>query len=253
LINPVVQSSGLLDRREKAKSAERQRGVILLTGTLVNTGAIVAGGLIGVSVGKRLPARIKTIMVQALGLSVVLVGIQMALAVTDLIVTIGCMLVGAITGELIRIEYWIERLGEWLKMRTSSSSSTFAEGFMTASVLYLTGAMMIVGSIQDGTVGDPTTLYVKSLLDGVISIPLASSLGIGVAFSAIAVFLVQGGVTLLAGHLLFMQDPAVLNAVTVTGGLLIVGIGLNLLQVTKIPIGNFLPAILYAIIWTIFM
>ena len=224
-----------------------------MTGTLVNTGAIIAGGLIGVSVGKRLPERIKTIMVQALGLSVILVGVQMALAVTDLIVTIGCMLVGAITGELIRIEYWIERLGEWLRERTSSDSSTFAEGFMAASVLYLTGAMMIVGSIQDGTVGDPTTLYVKSLLDGVIAIPLASSLGIGVAFSALSVFVVQGSVTLLSSNLLFMQEPAVLTAVTATGGLLIIGIGLNLLNVTKIPVGNFLPAILYAIVWAVFM
>jgi len=224
-----------------------------LTGTLVNTGAIVAGGLIGVSVGRRLPERIKTIMVQALGLSVVLVGIQMALAVTDLIVTIGCMLVGAITGELIRIEQWIERLGEWLKTRTSSNSSTFAEGFMAASVLYLTGAMMIVGSIQDGTIGDPTTLYVKALLDGVIAIPLASTLGIGVAFSALSVFVVQGSVTLLSSNLLFMQEQAVLTAVTATGGLLIIGIGLNLLNVTKIPIGNFLPAILYAIVWAVCM
>jgi len=153
-----------------------------LTGTLVNTGAIIAGGLIGISAGGYLPERIKTIMVQALGLSVLLVGIQMALTVTNLIVTIGCMLVGAITGELIKIEYWVERLGEWLKERTRSNSSTFAEGFMSASILYLTGAMMIVGSIQDGTIGDSTTLYVKALLDGVIAIPLASTFGIGVAF-----------------------------------------------------------------------
>jgi len=145
-----------------------------LTGTLVNTGAIIAGGLIGISAGRYLPEKIKTIMVQALGLSVVLVGLKMALSVTDLIVTIGCMLVGAITGELIRIEYWIERLGGWIKIRFRSNSSTFAEGFMSASVLYLTGAMMIVGSIQDGTIGDSTTLYVKSLIDGVIAIPLAS-------------------------------------------------------------------------------
>ena len=124
---------------------------------------------------------------------------------------------------------------------------------MSASVLYLTGAMMIVGSIQDGTVGDPTTLYVKSLLDGVIAIPLASSLGIGVAFSALSVFVVQGGLTILASRLLFLQDPAVLNAITATGGLLIIGIGVNLLKVVQIPIGNFLPALLYAIVWAVFM
>ncbi len=214
-----------------------------MNGTLVNTAAIIVGGLIGISAGGYLPERIKTIMVQALGLSVVLVGLKMALSVTDLIVTIGCLLVGAITGELIRIEYWVARLGEWMRIRFRSNSSTFAEGFMSASILYLTGAMMIVGSIQDGTIGDSTTLYVKSLLDGVIAIPLASTFGIGVAFSAISVFLVQGSITLLASHLLFMQDPDVLNAVTVTGGLLIVGIGMNLLKITKISIGNFLPAI----------
>ncbi|MCD6486260.1 MAG: DUF554 domain-containing protein [Syntrophobacterales bacterium] len=224
-----------------------------MNGTLVNTAAIIAGGLIGVSASGYLPERIRNIMIQALGLSVVLVGLKMALFVTDLIVTIGCLLVGAITGELIRIEYWIARLGKWMRVRFKSNSSTFAEGFMSASILYLTGAMMIVGSIQDGTVGDSTTLYVKSLLDGVISIPLASTFGIGVAFSAIPVFLVQGSVTLLASHLLFMQDPDVLNAVTATGGLLIVGIGTNLLKITKIPIGNFLPAIFYAIAWAVFM
>jgi len=223
-----------------------------LNGTLVNTAAIIAGGLIGISVGGYLPERIKNIMIQALGLSVLLVGMQMALTVTDLIVTIGCMLVGGVTGELIQIEYWVERMGEWLKRRTSSNSSTFAQGFMSASVLYLTGAMMIVGSIQDGTAGDSTTLYVKSLLDGVISIPLASTFGIGVAFSAISVFVVQGSLTLLSSHLLFMQEPDVLTAVTATGGLLIVGIGLNLLKITKIRIGNFLPAIFYAIAWAVF-
>ncbi len=224
-----------------------------MNGTLVNTAAIIAGGFIGISAGGYLPERIKTIMVQALGLSVLLVGIQMALAVTDLIVTIGCMLAGAITGELLRIEYWIERLGAWLRDRSRSNSSTFAEGFMSASVLYLTGAMMIVGSIQDGTIGDSTTLYVKSLLDGVIAIPLASTFGIGVAFSAVSVLVVQGSITLLASRLVFMQDPGVLNAVTVTGGLLIVGIGLNLLKITKIRIGNFLPAVFYAIAWAVFI
>jgi len=120
---------------------------------------------------------------------------------------------------------------------------------MSASVLYLTGAMMIVGSIQDGTIGDSTTLYVKSLLDGVIAIPLASTFGIGVVFSAISVFLVQGSVTLLSSHLLFMQDPDVLNAVTVTGGLLIVGIGMNLLKNNKNTYRELFARNFYAIAW----
>lgn len=186
---------------------------------------------------------------QALGLSVVFIGIKMALSGGEAIAAIGCVLLGAITGELLRIEQGIERLGEWIKTRARSDSSTFVKGFVSASILYLTGAMMIVGSIQDGTVGDAGTLYIKSLLDGVASIALSSTLGIGVAFSAISVLLVQGTITLLASQLLFMQSPAVLDAVSAAGGLLIVGIGANLLELTKIRIGNMLPAILYAILW----
>ena len=222
-----------------------------MIGTFANTGAILAGSLIGISAGKYLPERIKTIIMQALGLSVVLIGLKMALSGRDPIVAIGCVLLGAITGELIRIEQGIEYLGEWLKTRARSNSSTFVQGFVSASILYLTGAMMIVGSIQDGTTGDASTLYIKSLLDGVASVALSSTLGIGVAFSAISVFLVQGSITLLASKLLFMQNPAVLDAVTVSGGLLIVGIGTNLLDVTKIRIGNMLPAIFYAILWAV--
>jgi len=222
-----------------------------LTGTIVNTGAILAGSFIGISAGKFLPERIKTIAVQALGLSVVLIGLKMALSGKEPIVTIGCVLLGAITGELIKIEQGTERLGEWLKTRARSDSSTFVQGFVSASVLYLTGAMMIVGSIQDGTVGDASTLYTKALLDGVASVALSSTLGIGVAFSALSVLLVQGSITLLASKLLFMQNPDVLDAVTASGGLLIVGIGTNVLGLTKIKIGNFLPALLYAILWVI--
>jgi hypothetical protein len=222
-----------------------------LTGTIVNTGAILAGSFIGISAGKFLPERIKTIVVQALGLSVVLIGLKMALSGKEPIVTIGCVLLGAITGELIKIEQGIERLGEWLKTRARSDSSTFVQGFVSASVLYLTGPMMIVGSIQDGTVGDASTLYIKALLDGVASIAFSSTLGIGVAFSALSVLIVQGSITLMASKLLFMQNPAVLDAVTASGGLLILGIGTNVLGLTKIKIGNFLPALLYAILWVL--
>ncbi len=222
-----------------------------MTGTIVNTGAILAGSFIGISAGKFLPERIKTIVVQALGLSVVLIGLKMALSGKEPIVTIGCVLLGAITGELIKIEQGIERLGEWLKTRARSDSSTFVQGFVSASVLYLTGPMMIVGSIQDGTVGDASTLYIKALLDGVASIAFSSTLGIGVAFSALSVLIVQGSITLMASKLLFMQNPAVLDAVTASGGLLILGIGTNVLGLTKIKIGNFLPALLYAILWVL--
>jgi hypothetical protein len=222
-------------------------------GTVVNTGAIVAGSVIGMMVGKRLPDRLKGIVMQALGLAVVLIGLQMALSGKKLLATIGCLLLGAITGEIVNIEKGVERLGEWLKARARSESSTFVEGFVIASVLYCTGALVIVGSIQDGTVGDPSTLYLKSLLDGTFSVALASSMGMGVAFSALTVLAVQGSITLLAAKLAFLQDPAVLDAVTSTGGLLIVGIGINILDLKKIRVGNMIPALLYAILLALWL
>ncbi len=219
-----------------------------MTGTLVNTAAVVAGSLAGAVIGKRLPDRVKSIVMQALGLSVVLIGLQMALSATRPLLVIGSLLAGAVTGELLNIEGAVEALGEWLKRRFRSDSSTFVQGFVTASILYCTGAMVIVGSIRDGTVGDPSILYVKSLLDGVASVAFASSLGLGVAFSALSVLAIQGSITLLASQLTFLQAPAVIEAVTATGGLLILGIGLNILEIAKIRVGNLVPALVYAIV-----
>jgi len=123
------------------------------------------------------------------------------------------------------------------------------EGFVRATILYLTGAMTIVGSIQDGTVGDATTLYLKALLDGFASVVLASSLGVGVAFSALSVLLVQGGLTLLASQLAFLKEPAVLTSITAVGGMIILGIGINLLEIKRLKVGNLVPALIYAIIY----
>ena len=224
------------------------KGADDVTGTLVNTGAVVAGSLLGVMIGKRLPDRIKTIVMQALGLSVILIGLQMALSGTRPLLVIGSLLLGAITGELLDIEGRIAAMGEWLKRRFRSESPTFVQGFVTASVLYCTGAMVIVGAIRDGTVGDPSILYIKSLLDGVASIAFASSLGLGVAFSALSVFVIQGSITLLASKLAFLQGPGVIEAVTATGGLLILGIGINILEIKQIRVGNLVPALAYAIL-----
>ncbi len=218
-----------------------------VTGTLVNTAAVVAGSLAGAVIGKRLPDRIKTIVMQALGLSVVLIGLQMALSGTRPLLVIGSLLAGAVTGEIMNIEGAVAAVGEWLKRRFRSGSSTFVQGFVTASILYCTGAMVIVGSIRDGIAGDPSILYIKSLLDGVASVAFASSLGMGVAFSALSVLVVQGSITLLASQLVFLQEPGVIEAVTATGGLLILGIGINILEIKQIRVGNLVPALAYAV------
>ena len=221
-----------------------------MLGTLVNTGAIVLGSTVGLTAGAYLPESIKHTLLQALGLAVVAVGLDMALAKPNFLLAVGCLLIGGVTGELLAIERRLENLGDWLKNHLRSTSGNFVEGFVSATLLYLTGAMMIVGSIQDGTLGDPSVLLLKSLLDGVASVALASSLGVGVIFSAVPVFLVQGGITLLATHLVFLSEPAVLEAINTTGGLLILGLGINLLELGRIATGNLLPALGYAILGT---
>ncbi|MDS4030882.1 MAG: DUF554 domain-containing protein [Candidatus Contendobacter sp.] len=219
-----------------------------MLGTLVNTATVVVGAAVGLAAGTRLPERIKVILMQALGLAVVAIGLRMALEAQHALLAIACLLLGGITGELLRIEQRLDGLAETLRQKLRSNSERFVEGFVTATLLYLTGAMTIVGSIQDGTLGDPSVLLIKSLLDGVASVALASSLGIGVMFSALPVLVVQGGITLLAAQLAFLSQPAVLDAVNATGGLLILGIGINLLEIGRTHVGNLLPALLYAIV-----
>jgi uncharacterized membrane protein YqgA involved in biofilm formation len=219
-----------------------------LTGTIVNAGAILVGGLIGLAAAGRIPERVKTILMQALGLSTLIIGLQMALSAREVIPIVSSLLLGALTGELLRIEDGLERIGHWLKKRARSDSSTFVTGFVTTSLLYCTGAMVVVGAIQEGTTGNATTLYIKAMLDGVASIAFASTLGIGVLFSAASVLLLQGSITLLSSNLAFLQQPAVLGPVTSTGGLLIVAIAINLLNIAKIRIGNLLPALFYAVL-----
>jgi hypothetical protein len=217
-----------------------------VTGTLVNASAVAAGAAVGLVAGSRISERLRGTLMHALGLAVVVIGLKMALSVDDLIPMVACLLLGGITGEALRIEDGVAWVGERLKQRFRSESATFVQGFVSASVLYLTGAMMIVGCIQEGTTGDGSTLYLKSLLDGVASVALASTLGIGVAFSALSVLVVQGGLTLIASHLAFLQDPGALAAITSTGGMIILGIGINLLDLTRIRVGNLIPALFYA-------
>jgi uncharacterized protein len=220
-----------------------------MLGTIANTSAVLAGSLVGIVAGKRLGAGLKETLMKALGLAVVVIGLQMALTAKGLIPSVACLLLGALTGELMKIEHGVERLGEFLKVQVNSSSATFVQGFMSSTLLYITGAMVIIGCIQDGTAGNPDTLYLKSMLDGVSSIALASTLGIGVAFSALSVFVVQGSLTLLASHIAFLQEPAVLGSITSTGGMIILGIGINLMGLTTIRVGNLIPALAYAAVY----
>lgn len=222
-----------------------------MKGTLFNTTTVIIGSLLGVLIGKRFTERLNTMVMHALGLVTLLIGFKMALKTENILLVIGSLALGGIIGELIRLEDGLERLGDFIKSKVKSESSTFVLGFVTSSLVFCVGPMTIVGSIKDGMTGDASILYAKSILDGFASIAFASALGIGVIFSALTVLIFQGFLTLLGAKLSFLTDPKVLNELTATGGLIIVGIGFYLLGIKRIKVGNFLPALVLAVIFAL--
>lgn len=214
-----------------------------LYGFLVNTGTVILGTAIGLLAGARLPEKIKKIIFMGLGLSTIAIGVQMALNTQNLFLVVGSVVVGGIFGQIIGIEEWLERVGERLKRKVGSLSSTFVLGFVTASLLFCTGPMTIVGSLEDGFAQKADLIYIKSLMDGAAAIALTASLGIGVIFSALTVLVVQGILTGLGAIMGNFISEIVLNEISATGGLLILGIGFNMLADAKIPVGNFIPAL----------
>jgi uncharacterized membrane protein YqgA involved in biofilm formation len=219
-------------------------------GTVVNVAAVLVGTGIGLAIGGRLPERMQRIITTGLGLSTLLIGLQMALKVQSMLVVIASMVLGGILGEWLAIERALEQAGDRLKAWARSGSGTFVTGFVTASLVFCVGPMTIVGSIQEGISGNPEVIYTKSLLDGAASVAFASSLGIGVGFAAVTVLVLQGALTLLGGQLAFLLRPELLHELTATGGLLILAIGLLLLEVKRIPVANLLPALLVVVALT---
>ncbi len=216
----------------------------------MNVAAVLLGSGIGLAVGKRLPERLQRIITTGLGLSTLLIGMQMGLKVQNMLVLIASLVIGGVVGELLGIEAGLERAGEWLKSRARSSSGTFVAGFVTASLVFCVGPMTIVGSIQEGMSGNPEIIYTKSMLDGAASVAFASSLGIGVSFAAVTVLVLQGALTLLGAQLAFLLRAEILNELTATGGLLILAIGLMLLEVKRIRVANLLPALVVVVLLT---
>lgn len=222
-----------------------------MLGTLINVGTILAGSCVGVSVGSRLPERIREIVLQGLGLLTLLVGMQMALETKNILIVLGAVLIGGILGEVLRIHDGLVQLGTFLQSTLSRKTlegqkSRFAEGFVTASLVFCIGPMAILGSIQDGLSGDYRLLALKSILDGFASIAFSASLGWGVSLSVVSVLVYQGGITLFAGVFSrILTDPMIVE-MTATGGLIIVGIGLKLLSVKEVRLASFLPALAVA-------
>jgi uncharacterized membrane protein YqgA involved in biofilm formation len=222
-----------------------------MTGTVINVSAIIVGGLLGILLGRRLSDNLKNTVIAGMGLFTTAIGFNMFLKTENPLIVLGALIFGALLGEWWKIEEKIQSLGIWLEKRvtgdSAGESSHFVRGFLSASMLFCTGPMAVLGSISDGLRGDFLTLSIKSVLDGFISIAFASTMGMGVAFSALPVLAYQGGISLVAARLNAIITDTMMNELTATGGILLIGIGLSsILEIKKIRVGNFLPAIAIA-------
>lgn len=216
-----------------------------MKGTILNVITVLAGSSIGMAIGGRLPERLKHTIFQAIGLFTMLIGISMSVKGTSFLVIFLALMAGAITGESLRIEDRLNNIIEKLKSKMKGGSSTFTEGFITATLIFCVGAMTVVGSIQEGLTGDATILYTKSVMDGITSLTLASGLGIGVLFSSVSVLVIQGGLTLLGSQLQFLTQEMYLLNLTSLGGILIIALGIEILGIKKIRVLNLIPSLLY--------
>lgn len=239
-------------------------------GTLINVATVLAGSGLGVALGSRLPARTRETLTAGLGVVTVLVALDMARATSNILIVLGSVLLGGLVGEGLRLEERLERLGRRVEGLVAGAASRrgaprqapgpggeaaaggpqgsggIARGFVAASLLFCVGPMTVLGSLQDGLTGDFQLLAVKAALDGFASIALASTLGAGVALSAATVLVVQGAITLLARVVSGLVTGPALDELTATGGALVLMIGLSLLDIKRVPVANFLPALVFA-------
>ncbi|TGE34127.1 DUF554 domain-containing protein [Desulfosporosinus sp. Sb-LF] len=225
-----------------------------MLGTIVNTLAIVFGGVMGLLFGHALPERMKKTVIQGIGLAVLLIGGSMAMQTKNPIIVIMSLVLGGVLGEWVNIELRLQHFGEWLERKFSKNGqeSGFTKAFVATSLIYCVGAMAIMGSLESGLTGKHNILFAKSMLDGISALVFASSMGTGVLVSALPVFVYQGGITLAAGLLQGVFSSQVIAEMGATGGLLILGIGFNILEIKEIKVGNLLPAIFIAVPLTLF-
>lgn len=220
-------------------------------GSLVNAGAVIVGSALGLLLRSRFPEKIKVIIFQAIGLSTLVLGMEMALQTGNFLVLIFSLILGGIVGELVQLERALERLGERLKARINAGDERFTEGLVTAFLIFCIGSMTFVGALNEGLSGDRTLIFTKALLDGFTSIALASVYGLGVIFSALPLLLIQGGISLLARQFQDFFTPLLINELTAVGGVLILGIGISLLEIKRLRTTNLLPALLVVVLLTL--
>ena len=223
--------------------------MILPIGATINAGAVVAGGCIGMLLGNRLPEGMRLIVFQALGLCTMVIGMQMACKTTNPLYMVGSILLGAVIGEALRLENAIAGGGDRLKRALRSGNAHFTEGFVAGAILFCIGPMAILGSLQEGIGGELTIVLTKSTLDFFAAIALGAAYGSGVMFASMPILVYQGGLTLFADALGPWLSDLMRAELEATGGILVLGIGVNLLEIKKIPLSNLLPALIVTVIF----
>ena len=218
-----------------------------MTGTVINVITVIAGGTLGTLLGERMPPRIRQIVMQGVGLVTLAVGMSMAITTKNFLLVLLSIVLGGILGEWWGLEERLDRAGEWLETRAARfpflAQGEFTKGFVTASLVFCVGPMTILGSIQDGLSGDYTLLTIKSVLDGFSALAFAASMGMGATFSAVTVLVYQGVLTLGASLFQNVLTDTIVTEMTATGGVMILGIGLLLLEIRRVRVANFLPAL----------
>jgi len=238
-------------------SIAQQPPHIPLLGTLINVATVLIGGTLGLLIGNRLPDRVKAIVIAAIGLITLVLGVASGLKTANALIPLLALVIGGVIGELINIDGGLTHLGDWLKKRVERPNveQDFTAAFVVASLQFCVGPLTILGSINDGLSGNFSLLAIKAILDGFSAIVFASTLGRGVLFSGATILIVQGGISLLAGLIkpLLISDPALtlsmqprLIELSAVGGVILVGLGLNILNLQRIKVANLLPALLLA-------
>lgn len=223
-----------------------------MLGTIVNSLAVALGGLIGVLFKNVIPEKISEALLKASGLAVITVGIKLSLVGDNLTLHIMSIIIGTAIGEFINIEGKLDNLGAMVEGKMKNKGSNVTLGFVTCTLVYCVGSMAILGSIQSGLSGNHEILFSKALLDGIMSISMAVSMGVGVIFSSISIFIYQGTITLLAQFMQGLLSDVVITEMTAIGGTLIMAIGLNFLEIKRIKVGNLLPSIFLPILYFAF-
>jgi len=220
-------------------------------GTLINAGAIIVGSLLGLLFHSRIPKKYIQIIFHGIGLFTLFVGIAMALKTSNYLVLVFSIVLGSILGTLLNFEDQINRFSGWIKIKIKTEDSKFSEGLVSAFLLYCMGSMTILGAFEEGLGNHPNLLLAKSLMDGISSIALTAGLGIGVMFSVVPLLIYQGALTFLAQMLNDRVSSLYINELSAVGGLMLIGMGLNILEITKIKVINMLPAlvVVLALVW----